>query len=151
MEYYSDLTESNDSTEQNLLKKNQCFKQTQTNQVIGLHIKEVSIQTDISYYDKRFVSTRKIKNLSHDSREEKRREKSKLKQEREESIQKLIKIERKLQSTHHIRPAWEDESSESTENSELSRRMSRGSGMPPKKVSSGDKQRYSESDRRGKS
>ena len=61
--------ESKDSQEEILLKQNKRRKHSQTNgsgKVLGLHIKEVAIQTDIAYNDKRFVSIWKHKHLYED-------------------------------------------------------------------------------------
>ena len=49
--------------------QNKRRKHSQTNgsgKVLGLHIKEVAIQTDIAYNDKRFVSIWKHKHLYED-------------------------------------------------------------------------------------
>ena len=55
------------------LKSNQHSAYTQTAgalKIVGLNIREVSVQTDIAYHDKRFVSKSKVKSLLFDDKEE---------------------------------------------------------------------------------
>ena len=54
------------------LKTNQRSSHTQTAdalKIVGLHIREVSVQTDIAYHDKRFVSKGKVKSILEDKEE----------------------------------------------------------------------------------
>ena len=113
--------------------------------------REASAQTDIAYYDGRFISKSKVKSLSLEDKEEQRRETSRLKQEREESIQRLIHIEKQLQNSQ-IRPIWDqDESSQTDEDDSdyrYNRKIYKNKDMPPKRKKRGFK--YSEGDRRSR-